>query len=194
MDKSVIIGKNVIFHKQVEVGKNTEIGNNVELGINDKLLVIGENSTIRSFSIIYGDVKIGERLITGHRIMIREETKIGDHVIVGTNSVLDGNCQIGNKVSIQTGVYVTWGVKIEDNVFMGPFSKTTNDKYPPATDRKDLIGPILRKGCSIGSGAIILPGIEIGENSLIGAGSVVTKDIPDNVIAYGNPCKVIKKR
>ena len=126
--------------------------------------------------------------------MIREGTTIGERVVVGTSAIVDGNCQIGNNVSIQSGVYVTWGVRIEDHVFMGPFSKTTNDKYPPASDKSDLHGPRLKKGCSIGSGAIILPGIVIGENSMIGAGSVVTKDIPDNVIAYGNPCKVIKER
>ncbi|NHI94818.1 MAG: N-acetyltransferase [Candidatus Lokiarchaeota archaeon] len=193
MDKSIKLGKNVIFHKNVKIGMNSIIGNNVELGINDNELIIGENSTIRSYSIIYGDVKIGNRFTTGHRIMIREKTTIGESVIIGTNSIIDGNCQIGNNVSIQSGVYVTWGVKVEDNVFMGPFSKTTNDKYPPTRDKSALIGPVLKKGCSIGSGAIILPGIEIGENTLIGAGSIVTKNIPPNVIAFGNPCKVVKE-
>ena len=194
MDNTIQIGNNVILHKNVQLGKNTVIGNNVELGINDKPLIIGENSTIRSNSIIYGDVNIGIKLITGHGIMIREQTSIGDNVIVGTNSIIDGNCKIGSNISIQSGVYVTWGVTIEDGVFMGPFSKTTNDKYPPAQDKSVLVGPILRKKCAIGSGAIILPGVEIGENSLIGAGSIVTKDIPKNVIAFGNPCKVIKKK
>ncbi|MHA1143834.1 MAG: DapH/DapD/GlmU-related protein [Candidatus Helarchaeota archaeon] len=194
MDESIKLGKNVIFHEQVKVGKDTEIGNNVELGINDELLIIGENATIRSGSIIYGGVVIGNGFITGHNIMVREKTTIGNNVIIGTNSIIDGNCNIGNNVSIQSGVYVTWGVTIEDGVFMGPFAKTTNDKFPPARDKSVLIGPILRKKCSIGSGAIILPGIEIGENSLIGAGSVVTKNIPPNVIAFGNPCKVMKKR
>ena len=194
MDSSVKIGKNVIFHEHVKIGEDSVIGNNVELGINGQPLVIGKNAVIRSGSILYGNVTIGDHFITGHNVMIREETSIGNHVVVGTNSIIDGNCKIGNNVSIQSGVYVTWGVTIEDGVFMGPFSKTTNDKYPPARERSELVGPVLKRNCSIGSGAIILPGIIIGENSLIGAGSVVTKNVPPNVIAFGNPCRVIKKK
>ena len=81
------------------------------------------------------------------------------------------------------------GCVIEDNVFIGPCVVTTNDKKPKARIRAKLIAPVFRKGCSIGANTVILPGIEIGENSLIGAGSVVTKNIPKNKIAFGNPCR-----
>ncbi|MHA1378157.1 MAG: DapH/DapD/GlmU-related protein [Candidatus Helarchaeota archaeon] len=187
-------GKNVIIYKDVKIGNNSFLGNNIELGLNNQGLEIGDDLILRSGSIIYGDVKIGNNFRTGHNVMIREKTIIGNNVLVGTNSIIDGNCVIGNSVNIQSGVYITWGVKIEKDVFIGPRVITTNDKYPPIGDRSLLVGPILRKKCSIGAGSIILPGIEIGENSLIGAGSVVTKNIPKNVIAFGNPCEIIKTR
>ncbi len=194
MKNSIEKGKNVIIHKNVKLNDKSIIGNNVELGINDKGLKIGEKLLIRSGSKIYGEVKIGKNFKTGHNVMIREKTNIGDNVLIGTNSIVDGNCIIGNNVNIQSGVYITWGVKIEIGVFIGPCVITTNDKYPPVTDKNLLKGPIFRKNCAIGAGSIILPGIEIGEHSLIGAGSIVTKNIPKNVVAYGNPCRVIRNR
>ncbi|MHA1383925.1 MAG: DapH/DapD/GlmU-related protein, partial [Candidatus Helarchaeota archaeon] len=134
--------KNIIFYKDVKIGDNAFIGNNVELGLNDQGLEIGDDLILRSGSIIYGDVKIGNNFRTGHNVMIREKTIIGDNVLIGTNSVIDGNCVIGNGVSIQSGVYITWGVKIEMGVFVGPRVITTNDKYPPISNRKMLLGPI----------------------------------------------------
>ena len=184
--------KGVVVHEQVKIGQNPTIGSFVELGLNDMALEIGDEAVIRSGSVIYGDVKIGHNFRTGHHVLIRENTTIGDNAQIGTNSIVEGNCVIGDHVNIQSNVYVTWGMRIEDGVFIGPCSVTTNDKNPPATDRSLLKAPILRKNCVIGAGVIILPGIEIGENSLIGAGSVVTKNISRNVIAYGNPCRVQK--
>ncbi|MFQ6125773.1 MAG: acyltransferase [Candidatus Heimdallarchaeota archaeon] len=186
--------KGIVVHKHVKIGQSPNIGSFVELGLNDMSLEIGDDAVIRSGSVIYGNVKIGHHFRSGHHILIREKTIIGDNVQIGTNSIVDGNCVIGDHVNIQSNVYVTWGMRIEDGVFMGPCSVTINDKIPPATNRSLLQASILRKKCVIGAGVIILPGIEIGENSLIGAGSVVTKNIPKNVIAYGNPCRVQKSR
>ncbi|MFX0200365.1 MAG: acyltransferase [Candidatus Hodarchaeota archaeon] len=186
--------KCLVVHKHVKIGRNSTIGPFVELGLNDMLLEIGNESIIRSGSVIYGNVKIGHHFRTGHHVLIRENTTIGENVLIGTNSIVDGNCVIGDNVNIQSNVYVTWGMRIEDEVFMGPYSVTTNDKIPLTKDRSLLEASILRKKCVIGAGVIILPGIEIGENSLIGAGSVVTRNIPRNVIAYGSPCRVQKIR
>lgn len=186
--------KCLVVHKHVKIGRNSTIAPFVELGLNNMPLEIGDEAIIRSGSVIYGNVKIGHHFRTGHHVLIRENTTIGDNVLIGTNSIVDGNCVIGDHVNIQSNVYVTWGMQIEDGVFMGPFSVTTNDKIPPSSDRSLLEASILRKKCAIGAGVIILPGIEIGENSLIGAGSVVTRNIPGNVIAYGNPCRVQKNR
>ena len=103
---------------------------------------------------------------------------------------IEKNVRIGNNVTIKTSVSLWSGVIIEDNVFIGPGVQFCNDKYPKSKQYTDHLKTLLRDNCSIGSGSIILPGVTIGANSMVGAGSVVTKDIPDNAVAYGNPCKV----
>lgn len=151
---------------------------------------IGKNGLIRTKNLIYNDVVIGDNFKTGHYILIRENTIIGDNVLVGTNTVIDGNCTIGNNVSMQTGVYLPTNTTIEDDVFLGPNVTITNDKQMERNNpNKKLIGATIKKGASIGANSTLLPGITIGENSRIGAGSVVTKDVPDNETWFGNPAK-----
>ena len=107
---------------------------NIQFGVkyspNSKPPVIGKNHTIRSNSIIYNDVVIGDNFRTGHNVVIRENTNIGDDVLIGTNTVIEGDVIIGNDVSIQSNVYIPTNSVIEDNVFIGPCACFTNDKYP----------------------------------------------------------------
>ncbi|HTY90752.1 MAG TPA: acyltransferase [Methanocella sp.] len=152
---------------------------------------IGDNAVIRSNSTIYCDVKIGNNLRTGHNIMVREMTTLGDNVLIGTNTIIDGYSIIGNSVSMQSNVYVPLNTIIEDNVFMGPCSVLTNDKYPIRV-KYDLKGPVLRTGASIGANATILPGVEVGEGAMVGAGAVVTKNVPPWMLAIGAPAKIVK--
>lgn len=184
--------KNIFLYGKVKIGKHTIIENNVVLGNRDDgVLEIGKDSIIRSGTVIYSNVKIGNKLRTGHNVLIRENTAIGDNVVVGTNSVIDGDCKIGNNVNIQTCAYVTRYTIIEDDVFLGPFSVTTNDKYMQY-GRTKLEGPIIKRGAKIGANATILPGVIIGERAIVGAGSVVTKNVaPDSIVA-GNPAKTVK--
>lgn len=181
-----------LIRGRVEIGPGCQIQENVTLGhLDDGLLVIGANSIIRSGSIVYSGVRIGNGFKTGHNVLIREETTIGDNVLVGTNSVIDGHCQIGDNVSIQTNVYVTAYTELEDNVFMGPCSVTANDKYMEIGAR--LAGPVIRKGARIGANAVILPGVIIGEGAVIGSGAVVTHNIPAGMTAIGNPAAELVK-
>jgi acetyltransferase-like isoleucine patch superfamily enzyme len=188
MERKVTLGKNV------EIQANTSIG---EFPLNlEGQVEIGDNSIIRFGTIIYKNVKIGSKFKTGHYVLIRENTVIGNNVVVGTLSVIDGSTKIGNNVSIQTGVYIPINTIIEDDVFIGPHAILTNDKYminPQVYLKKpELKGPIIRKGARIGAGAVILPGIEIGEYSVVGAGSVVTKNVPPYSVVVGNPARKIK--
>lgn len=161
--------------------------------------IIGDNSIIRSGTIIYPNVKIGNNFKTGHNVLIRDEVEIGDNVLIGTNVVIEGRVKIGNNVSIQTGAYVPTDVIIEDNVFIGPHVVMTNDKYPirePGLKIKEslsgrLAGPILRKGASLGANCTILPGVEIGEGAMVAAGAVVTKDVGAWKLATGVPAKIV---
>lgn len=150
--------------------------------------VIGENATIRSETIIYTDVVIGDEFTAGHRALVREGTQIGDNVLVGTDTVIDGETTIGSNVSLQTGVYVPSNTEIGDDVFVGPSAVLTNDPYPVRED-VELEGPTIERGASIGANATVLPGVTVGENAFVAAGAVVTEDVPDNTLAVGSPAK-----
>ncbi len=152
---------------------------------------IGEKALIRANSVIYCDVETGNKLKTGHHVLVREKSKIGHNVLIGTNVIIDGAVTIGNNVSIQSGAYLPPNTVIEDNVFIGPRVVFTNDKYPI---RKEygLKGAKVRKGASIGANAVILPDVEISEGAMVAAGSVVTKDVPPWSLAIGVPAKIIE--
>ena len=144
---------------------------------------------IRSGTIIYCDVIIGDDFQTGHNVMIREQTTIGDRVAIGTGTVIEGHSTIGNDVSLQSMVYIPTNTRIGNCVFIGPNAVLTNDRYPP---RKigGLRGPVIRDGAALGANATLLPGICIGEGSLVAAGAIVTRDVPDHMLAIGSPARI----
>lgn len=150
--------------------------------------VIGEGAVVRSGTVIYASVRIGDDLQTGHNVVIREQNEIGHHLSIWNNSAIDYGCVIGNNVRIHNNVYICQYTIIEDDVFVAPGVMMTNDLYPVNFD--GLKGPIIKKGARIGANATLLPGVTIGEGALIGSGSVVTKDIPPGTIAYGAPARV----
>ncbi|AFO56626.1 acyltransferase [Natrinema sp. J7-2] len=164
-------------------------GATVGYGGFDEPTRIGDGATIRTGSIVYGDVTIGDEFATGHDVLIREGTTIGDDVLVGTKTVIDGRTTIGSHVSLQTNVYVPTETTIGNNVFVGPGAVLTNDEYPVRTD-DGLEGPTIEDGASIGANATLLPGVTIGENAFVAAGAVVTADVPAASLAVGTPASV----
>lgn len=166
---------------------------NIQFGVkykpDSKPPVIGDNYIIRSNFIIYDDVVIEDYFRTGHNILIRENTVIGDDVLIGTNTVIEGDCVIGNNVSIQSNVHIPTNTIIEDNVFIGPCACFTNDKYPVRVDYK-LVGPKLRRGCSIGENTTFLSNVEIGEGSMVAAGAIIVRDVPPYFLAISAPAKI----
>jgi len=152
---------------------------------------LGDDAIIRPGTTIYCGVIIGNNLRTGHNALIRENSVIGDRVLVGTNVVIDGGCRIGNHVRIQSNVYIPANTVIEDNVFLGPCSVLTNDKYPIRV-KYDLKGAVLRRGASLGANCTLLPGVEIGEGAMVAAGALITKDVPAWKLAIGSPAKIVE--
>lgn len=175
------------FLEKAEIQENVSIG--VKYKTRSKPPIIGKNAFIRSNTVIYDDVTIGENFKTGHGAVIREKTSIGDNVLIGTNAVIEGHCTIGNNVSIQSNVYIPIKTIIEDYVFMGPCVCITNDKYPIRIDF-DLKGPTIRRGASIGANSTFLSGIEIGEGAMVAAGAIVTHDVPPYYLAIGAPARI----
>jgi UDP-2-acetamido-3-amino-2,3-dideoxy-glucuronate N-acetyltransferase len=149
---------------------------------------------IHPTSIVNKSASIGHETKIWHFSHVRENVKIGKNVTIGQNVYIDKDVVIGNNCKIQNNVSIYKGVRIDSNVFIGPSVTFTNDLYPNVEEWSEdkIILTHIKSGVSIGANSTILCGISLNENALIGAGSVVTKDIPKNVIAFGNPA-IIKK-
>jgi len=135
---------------------------------------------------------IGEGTKIWHFVHVREGTKIGRDCIVGKSAYIDLDVEIGDRVKIQNFVSVYKGVKIEDDVFIGPAVTFTNDLYPRADEwgEDKITRTVVKRGASIGANSTVICGVTIGEYAMVGAGSVVTKDIPPFTLVYGNPARV----
>src|SRR6267142_4278965 len=150
---------------------------------------IGRGARIRAGSIIYAAVDNGDDFETGHHAVVREENRIGSHCTLWNNSTIDYGCVIGDRVRIHCNVYIAQFTRIEDDAFLAPGVTIANDPHPVCT--KCMQGPTIRRGARIGVNATLLPLITIGENALVGAGSVVTADVPPGMLVAGSPARVI---
>jgi UDP-2-acetamido-3-amino-2,3-dideoxy-glucuronate N-acetyltransferase len=146
------------------------------------------------YCVIFPGVTIGEDTRLGNYVLIRSDTQIGQGCKIGSYVDIEGEVVIGNHVSLQSACYITRGVVIEDEVFCGPRVTTMNDKR--IVHRRSGLtfvrhAPRILRAARVGGGSVLLPGVTIGENAFIGAGSVVTKDVPDRAMVVGNPARII---
>ena len=154
----------------------------------DPRLVLGEGARIRSGTILYAGSRIGRRFETGHHVVVREENRVGDDVSIWSNTVIDYGCIIGDRTKIHCNCYVAQFTEMEDDVFLAPGVIIANDLFPGfEISARAMRGPSIGAGAQIGVNATILPYVRIGERAIVGAGSVVTRDIPDETLAYGVP-------
>lgn len=151
-------------------------------------LVLGAGARLRSGTVLYDGTTIGRGLQTGHGVVIREGCEIGDDVSVWSNTVVDYGCRIGDRVKIHCNCYVAQYTELEDDVFLAPGVTIANDLYPgDERSARLMAGPKIGAAAQIGVNVTILPFVRIGAGALIGSGSVVTRDIPAGVVAFGNP-------
>lgn|SRR5574341_734140 len=194
-----MISKTSIIYPTVKIGKNCTIEDFVIIGAppkgyheDDLETVIGDNAIIRSHTVIYAGNKIGRNFQTGNKVNLRELNEIGDDVSVGTLSVVEHHVKIGNGVRIHTQVFIPEFTVLEDNCWLGPNAVLTNAKYPKSPEaKKNLCSPHIKRNAIVGANTTLLPGVTVGEYSLVGAGSVVTTDVPARCVVVGNPASCI---
>lgn len=156
--------------------------------------VIGAGSIVSTGAIVFAGSVIGERCIIGDQSCVRERVRIGDDVVVGRGSLVENDTTIGALTKIQADAYITAYSTLEENVFIAPRVVTTNDNFMGRTEKRLALvaGPTIRRGARVGGGAILCPGIEIGEEAFVGAGAVVTKDVAPRVVVVGSPARVLR--
>ena len=155
---------------------------------------IGDGTIVSTGAIVFAGSRIGARVILGDQSCVRERVTIGDDVVLGRGSLVENDTTIGALTRIQAEAYITAYSTLEEHVFIAPCVVTTNDNFMGRTEqRHELIaGPTIRRGARVGGGAILCPGVEIGEEAFVGAGAVVTKNVPPRVIVVGNPARVLR--
>jgi UDP-2-acetamido-3-amino-2,3-dideoxy-glucuronate N-acetyltransferase len=157
-------------------------------------LVIGDGATICCGAVVYAGSTIAERAIIGDQSQVRERSSVGPGSVVGRGSCVDFDVQVGARVLIQTGVYVTGNSLVEDDVFLGPGVITTNDHAMGRHAAGERIpGPVFRRACRVGGGVVVLPGVEIGEEAFVAAGTVVTRDVAARQVVMGVPARVVRE-
>src|SRR5689334_11116671 len=145
---------------------------------------------IHPLADVHPEAQVGDGTHVWQFVVILQGARIGRDCNLNAHTLVEGGAVIGDRVTLKSGVYVWDGIVLEDDVFCGPNATFTNDKYPRSKVHPNSY-PITRvcKGASIGAGAVILPGLTIGERAMIGAGAVVTKDVPAGATVIGNPAK-----
>lgn len=179
------------------VGPGTLIDEGVHLGNEPRrgrarTIQIGRSARIRGGSAIAEGVRIGDRLEMGHNVFIGEDTVIGDDCHVANNTIIEAGCVIGDRVRIQANCYITAFTTIEDDVTIAPGVGLANDPHPGSENHACMRGPTIERGAQIGMNATILPFVTIGQRSVVGAGSVVTRAVPADLVVAGNPARVLK--
>jgi acetyltransferase-like isoleucine patch superfamily enzyme len=192
------ISPHAVVYPTVRLGADPTIGPWVILGCpssdasDDDALSIGRNAIIRSHTVIYAGSTIGDGFRTGHGALIRESNQIGDNVSIGSQSVIEHHVRLADGVRVHTGAFIPEFSVLDEGAWVGPHVVFTNAVYPLARDAKaTLRGPHLMARSKIGANATLLPGIVIGADALVGAGSVVVHDVPNGMIVAGNPARLV---
>jgi len=155
---------------------------------------VGDGSIVSTGAIVFAGSSIGARVILGDQSCVRERVTIADDVVIGRGCLVENDTTIGAMSRIQADAYITAYSTLEEHVFVAPCVVTTNDNFMGRTEGRleAMKGPTIRRGARVGGGAVLCPGVEIGEEAFVGAGAVVTKDVPPRVVVVGSPARVLR--
>lgn len=156
---------------------------------------LGPGTVVSTGAVVFAGSRIGARVILGDQSCVRERVTIGDDVVLGRGSLVENDTTVGAGTRIQAEAYITAYSTLEEDVFVAPCVVTTNDNFMGRTERRRELmkGPTIRRGARIGGGAVLCPGVEIGEEAFVGAGAVVTKDVPARTVVVGNPARALRE-
>ena len=193
--QGTVLGEGVRVLEYAVVGKQPTLGPR-STAKRDPLppATIGDGTVISTGAIVFAGSTIGSGCIVGDQACVRERVTLGDDVVVGRGSLVENDTAIGRGTRIQADAYLTAYSTLEEDVFVAPCVVTTNDNFMGRTERRKglMKGPTIRRRARIGGGAMLLPGIEIGEEAFVGAGAVVTKDVEPRMLVVGNPARVLR--
>lgn len=188
------LGERVLLEDGVVLGKRPRLrpGSSAEGAFGD--LEVADDVTVCCGAVVYAGASIGHRAIVGDQSHVRERAVLGERSVLGRGSTLDFDCVVGARVSVQTLVYITAATIVEDDVFIGPGVVMTNDDTMARHGSEtSLRGATLKRACRIGGGAVLTPGVVIGEEAFIAAGAVVVRDVPDRAVVMGVPGRVVRQ-
>jgi UDP-2-acetamido-3-amino-2,3-dideoxy-glucuronate N-acetyltransferase len=202
----VVFGAHVVVHGGTVLGDGCVIEDHAVLGKRPRLarssatrgtvgvLELAPRVTVCSGAVVFAGASVGADAILGDQSFVRERSSIGASTVIGRGSVVDNDVIVGARAKVQTGVYLTAFTLVEDDVFVGPGAVTTNDDTMSRHGADTpLRGATLRRACRIGGGAVLTPGVEIGEEAYVAAGAVVTRDVPPRTVVMGVPARVVRE-
>jgi acetyltransferase-like isoleucine patch superfamily enzyme len=198
---SAIVYPGTVLGEGVRVLEHAVVGKQPSLGASSTakreplpVTEVGAGTIISTGAVVFAGSRIGAKCVVGDQSCIRERVSLGDDCILGRGSLIENDTTVGAGTRIQAGAYITAYSTLEEDVFIAPCVITTNDNYMGRTERRKaaMRGPTIRRSARIGGGAILCPGVEIGEEAFVGAGAVVTKDVPARKLVVGNPARVLR--
>jgi len=207
LPEDAVVGGNVVVHAGTRLGAGVRLGDGCVVGKPPSLgtrstaareapgpATLGDGVTVGAGAVVVAGAKVAAGCVIADQAHLRERAEIGAESVVGRGASVENDVSIGARVKLQTGAYVTAWSRVEDDVFLAPGVILTND--PTAGRRgagQELRGALLRRACRIGGGAVLLPGVEVGEEAFVGAGAVVTRDVPARAVVMGVPARVIRE-
>lgn len=203
--EGVVFGAYVVVHDGTIIGDGCAIEDHVVLGKSPRLaphskargtvgpLQLGAGSSVGAGAVVFAGASTGREVILGDQSFVRERASIGAGAVIGRGSVVDNDVRVGARARLQTSVYLTAFSIVEDDVFIGPGAITTNDDTMGRHGAElPARGPTLRRACRVGGGAVLVPGVEVGEEAFVAAGAVVTRDVPARAVVMGVPARVVR--